>query len=124
MWNQAFIPHDPKIIADTLEEWVTNKKKAVLAKFWKMETEHSSEWFKLSSNKEADERGSRASVSVQGLRLPNTPTASKELADMVEIARHYYHDLHTPIKADVGWDIAQSELMDEIEANYRDLPPP
>jgi hypothetical protein len=50
-----FVPPDPTDVADALEKRVSDKKRAVLKKFKKIEAEHSSEWFKLSSNKEADE---------------------------------------------------------------------
>jgi Reverse transcriptase (RNA-dependent DNA polymerase) len=103
---------------------VLNKRKAVLTKFKRIEAEHSSKWFKQSSNKEADERGSRASVSVLGLRKPEDPTASKKLADMVKIARLYYNDLHTPLDYSQSRKLNKKELLEEVKRTYNLLPPP
>ena len=61
-----------------------------------MEAHHTSEWYHLSANKEADERGSRASVSVSGLRDSPARPASTVLGEMVQIARSYFFLLHTP----------------------------
>ena len=55
-------------------------------KFVHMEAKHTSEWFNQSANKEADERGSCASISVEGLRLSDRHTATPILGEMVQIA--------------------------------------
>jgi Reverse transcriptase (RNA-dependent DNA polymerase) len=43
---------------------------------------------------------------------------------MVEIAKHYYHELHTPIATSIRRGVAQSDLLNEVETNYKNLPPP
>ena len=98
--------------------------KAILQKYRKMAATHSSKWFKLSSNKEADERGSRASISVEGLRQSPDDPASTRLRDMVVIARDFYHTLHTPIPASNVRLNAQTALIDEVSCDYGPLAGP
>jgi hypothetical protein len=69
---------------------------AMRKKYTDMADTRSSAWFKLSSNKEADERGSRASISVEGLCLSTDDPATTRLAGMCAIAHNYFHKLHTP----------------------------
>ena len=89
-----------------------------------MAATHSSAWFKLSSNKEADERGSCASILVEGLhRSPDDP-ASSHLKDMVAIAHDFYHSLHTPIPHSNACQVAQDALIAEVTQVYSDLPAP
>ena len=54
-------------VADQLDIRLVAMRKVQLKKFQEMERLHTSEWYHLSSNKEKDERGSRASISVEGL---------------------------------------------------------
>ena len=89
-----------------------------------MEAKHTSEWFNQSSNKEADERGSRASISVEGLRLSDRHTATPVLGEMVQIARKYFYNLHTPEPASLARALAQSRLLDEVSATYSESPAP
>ena len=89
-----------------------------------MAATHSSTWFKLSSNKEADECGSRASISVEGLRRTPDDPASTHLCDMVVIAHDFYHSLHTPVPDSATRRTAQDALIDEVTHGYRHLPAP
>jgi len=61
-------PAGAKAVADLLHKRVDGFAKASKDKWEEMTRTHSSEWFKQLSNKEMDERGSRASISVEGLR--------------------------------------------------------
>ena len=99
-------------------------RKATLTKYRMMAATHSSAWFKLSSNKEADERGSRASVSVEGLRRSPDDPASSHLKDMVVIAHDFYHSLHTPIPHSADRQAAQDALVMEVAQAYSGLPAP
>ena len=89
-----------------------------------MAATHSSAWFKLSSNKEADERRSRASISVEGLRRTADDPASTSLCDMVVIAHDFYHSLHTPVPDSATRRAAQDALINEITHDYHHLPAP
>ena len=89
-----------------------------------MAATHSSAWFKLSSNKEADERGSRASISVEGLRRSADDPASTHLKDMVVIAHDFYHSLHTPVPNTADRLAAQDALVEEVAQEYSTLPAP
>ena len=97
---------------------------AVKRKMSYMETNHTSEWYHLSANKEADERGSHASVSVSGLRASPALLASTNLGEMVQIARSYFFHLHTPEPPSTLRAAAQSALISEVYSSYRDIPPP
>jgi hypothetical protein len=93
-------------------------------KYTDMADTRSSAWFKLSSNKEADERGSRASISVEGLRLSTDDPATTRLAGMCAIAHNYFHKLHTPEPASGPHPLSQDTLLREIQAEYSPLPGP
>ena len=97
---------------------------ATLKKYHLMAATHSSAWFKLSSNKEADKRGSRASILVEGLRRSPDDPASSHLQDMVVIARDFYHSLHTPVPGSATCWAAQDALLTEVVQTYADLPAP
>jgi hypothetical protein len=88
------VPTDPALLADMLEHHILDKRHTVLAKYHKMESEHTSDWFRLSSNREVDERGSRASVSVLGLQQLTDATSSS-LSEMAAIAHKYYSSLYS-----------------------------
>jgi len=83
-------------VADQLDNRLAALCKATVAKMRRMAEKRTSEWFNLSSNQELDERGSRASISVEGLRRPEEPVASTDLKEMTRVARAYFQDLHTP----------------------------
>ena len=100
------------------------RRSAILRKMKRIESAHSSEWFNLTSNKEADERGSRASISVDGLRLPGCDTASTNLKEMADIARSYFITLHTPEPSSALRDVAQASLLRDVAANYANIPSP
>ena len=101
-----------------------NRVAAVKRKMAYMEAHHTSEWYHLSANKEADERGSRTSVSVSGLRESPTRPASAVLGEMVQIARSYFFRLHTPEPPSTLRASAQSTLISEVYSSYYDIPPP
>ena len=89
-----------------------------------MEANHTSEWFNQSTNKEADERGSHTSISVEGLCLSKRHTATPILGEMVQIAWKYFYDLHTPEPASLARSLAQSWLLNEVSATYSKSPAP
>ena len=99
-------------------------RQATLRKYHLMAATHSSAWFKLSSNKEADERGSRTSISVEGLCRSADDPASTHLRDMVVIAHDFYHSLHTPVPDSATCRAAQDTLIDKVTCNYHHLPAP
>jgi len=89
-----------------------------------MADKRTSEWFKQSSNKEKDERGSRASVSVEGLRGPGDALAATDLRSMTSIARDYFYNLHTPEPLPPDRLAEQATLLAELERCYGQLPGP
>ena len=89
-----------------------------------MERLHTSEWYQLSSNKEKDERGSRASVSVEGLRRPTSMTATTNLKHMLHIAHNHFRDLHRIQEPSEERRRLQNELLDEIVVEYNRKPAP
>ena len=89
-----------------------------------MERLHTSEWYQLSSNKEKDERGSRASISVEGLRRPTSMTATTDLKHMLHIAHNHFRDLHRIQEPSEERRRLQSELLNEIVEEYSQKPAP
>ena len=120
----APVEPDPGIIACAFARRMIARQAALRKKFAHMEAKHTSEWFNQSANKEADERGSRASISVEGLRLSDQHTATPILGEMVQIARKYFYSLHTPEPASLARSLAQSRLLDEVSATYSNTPAP
>ena len=123
-WFPAFAPPPQIEVADFLDRRAAAKRVATLKKYRHMAEIRSSEWFKLSSNKEADERGSRASISVEGLRRSSTDRPSTALHEMLPIARSFFSELHTPEAPSLARSLAQSRLLSEVTASYKDLPAP
>ena len=117
-------PEKDKGVADLLKERAAKLESSTKAKWEKMTRTHSSEWFKQSSNKELDERGSRASVSVEGLRRPTDDMARTDLAGMTAVARDYFFDLHTPEQADQERIAAQQVLLEEVRLQSLRRPDP
>ena len=111
-------------MADQLDARLTALRKATVAKMRCMAEKRTSEWFNLSSNQELDERGSRASISVEGLRRPEEPVASTSLKEMTKVARDYFQNLHTPEQRSDVQVAEQIRLLSEVRATYRDLPAP
>ena len=83
-----------------------------------MTTRHTSEWYNLSSNKEADKHGSHASISMNGLHSSPDHTATPVLAKMVQIACSFFQNLHTLEPFSVAHATAQASLLDEVSATY------
>ena len=117
-------PAHEKGVASLLKEWADKLDASTKAKWEKMTRTHSSEWFKQSSNKELDERGSRASVSVEGLRRPGDPLARTDLAGMTEVAEEYFRGLHTPERTDEAREAAQQALLEEVRLHSALRPDP
>jgi len=86
----------PGDVAALLDECTRKLKDNVKRKVDRMASERTSEWFRLSSNNKLDEWGSRASVSVEGLRHPSEAIACTDLLGMASVARDYFKELHTP----------------------------
>ena len=117
-------PAPPPDIPAMLSARIKARRTAILKKMKRIESAHSSEWFNLTSNKEVDERGSRASISVDGLRLPGCATASTNLREMADIARTYFVDLHTPEPMSDLRDIAQASLIRDVANKYANIDAP
>jgi len=111
-------------VADILDDRMAKMEAATRRKRKRMADKRTSEWFKQSSNKEMDERGSRASVSVEGLRAPGDALAATDLRSMTSIARSYFYDLHTPEPLPPDRLAEQTALLAELERCYGQLPGP
>ena len=111
-------------VADQLDARLSALRKATVAKMKRMAEKRTSEWFNLSTNQEMDERGSRASISVEGLRRPDDPVASTDLRRMTRIARDYFQVLHTPEQRTADRVAEQVRLLSEVRAAYHGLPAP
>jgi len=122
--NPFLKPKDRTCIADLLQDRVLRFEESSRAKWEKMTRMHSSEWFKQSSNKELDERGSRASVLVEGLRRPNEDIARTDLKGMTEVARDYFHALHKPEDDSDKRNVAQAMLLEEVRQQSLARPNP
>ena len=112
------------LVADQLDVRLDAMRKAQLKRFREMERLHTLEWYKLSSNKEKDERGSRASISVEGLRRPTSVTATTDLKHMLHIAHNHFRDLHRAQEPSEYRQQLQNELLDEIVVEYGGKPAP
>ena len=111
-------------VADHLDIRIDAMRKAQLKKYKEMERLHTSEWYKLSTNKEKDERGSRASISVEGLRRPMSVTATTDLKHMLHIAHNHFRDLHRAQEPSETRRRLQDKLLDEIAVEYGRKPAP
>ena len=125
----TFIPRPSTVesaaqIHQVLTSRIKSRHAAALKKAHLMTTKHTSEWYNLSSNKEADKQGSRASISMVGLRpSPNLP-ATPVLAEMVHIARSFFQSLHTPEPFTEARATAQATLLDKVHDEYSHIPTP
>ncbi len=111
-------------VADFLDKRLAAKRASQLKKYKEMERLHTSAWFGLSSNKEADERGSRASVSVEGLRRSATSPTTTDLKHMLHIAQDHFKRLHTPQAMNTLRSVSQAALLAEVVEEYGDKPAP
>ena len=127
--SPPFNPHPNTVkstahIHQVLTSQIKSHHAAALKKVHQMTTRHTSEWYNLSSNKEADEWGSCASISMVGLQpspdLPATPV----LAEMVHIARSFFQSLHTPEPFTTARAAAQATLLDKVQDEYSLIPAP
>ena len=117
-------PTDGKTVANMLRDKVDRFARASKDKWEEMTRTHSSEWFKQSSNKELDERGSRASISVEGLRRPGEDITRTDLAGMAAVAKDYFHSLHTPELLDQTRLAGQTALLEDIRIQGLSRPNP
>ena len=117
-------PAPRKKVADILDDRMAEMEKATRRKKKRMADKRTSEWFKQSSNKEMDERGSRASASVEGLKAPGDAFAATDLRGMTSIARDYFYSLHTPEPLQPDRVVEQAALLSEVERCYKQLPGP
>ena len=111
-------------VADQLDIRLAAMRKAQLKKFREMERLHTSEWYQLSSNKEKDERGSRASISMEGLQWPTSVTATTDLKHMLHIAHNHFRDLHRVQEPSEEREHLQNELLDKVIVEYGQKPAP
>ena len=123
-WVPAFVPLPAGDTADRLDRRVKAKRAATIRKYRELTDTHSSEWYKLSSNKEADERGSRASISVEGLRASPSHPASVTLKGMLPIAHSFFANLHTPEPVSAQHLLVQERILSEVSRVYGPLPSP
>ena len=107
-----------------LSAHIKARRSAILKKMKRIESTHSAEWFNLTANKEVDERGSRASILVDGLRLPECAVASTNLKEMADIARSYFVMLHTPEPSSDLRSVAQASLLRDVIDSYANIPSP
>ena len=118
------VPTKLPSVADQLDLRIQAKRKAQLKKFQEMERNHTTEWYHLSNNKEADERGSRASISVEGLRRPGSARATTDLKQMLHIAHNHFRDLHSfQVPSDRRREL-QRQLLAEVSREYLHKPAP
>ena len=118
-------PVRASIIETALLKRMRARRLAARKKAMEMERLHTSEWYQqCGDNKDADERGSRASISVEGLRLTTNHRASRQLGEMVQIARSYFWKLHTPESNPPSRRALQDTLLGEVSREYGPLPPP
>ena len=111
-------------VADQLDIRIVAMRKAQLKKYQEMERLHTSEWYRLSSNKEKDERGSRASISVEGLQRPTSTTATTDLRHMLHIAHNHFRDLHKAQQPSEERKFLQNELLSKVAVEYGQKPAP
>jgi len=111
-----------KTVADMLDDKASALRQNALRKMRRMAEKHTSEWYNLSLNKEVDERGSRASVSVAGLRRPTEELARSDLRHMAGVSRDYFKELHKLEPLTEDRTQAQEALLLEICDTYGRLP--
>ena len=117
-------PAPPPDIPAMLSARIKARRSAILRKMKRIESAHSSEWFNLTSNKEVDERSSRASISVDGLRLPGCASTSTNLKEMADIARSYFVELHSPEPSSDSRSDAQASLIRDVSDSYASIKAP
>ena len=121
------LPHGAprsKGVADMLDGRAAFLASNTKRKAARMAKNHTSEWFRQSSNKELDERGSRASVSVEGLHRPLEASACTDLREMASVARDYFTTLHSPEPLTPDRTRTQRTLLRELRAEYSARPDP
>ena len=110
--------------AELLAQRIESHRKATIRKHQDMTQQHTQAWYQQSANKEADKRGSRASISVDGLRLDDSTPPTTKLVQMVKIAHSYFVDLHTPEPNPPEQSDTKAALLEEVIQAYSGLPPP
>jgi len=107
-----------KSVAAMLNEREATLKANTTRKAARIAKERTAEWFQLSSNKELDEQGSRASVSVEGLRRPSESVTHTDLEGMALVARDYFRSLHSPEELTPQRLRSQEELLQALRVEY------
>ena len=120
--GRAPVPWAPA--TELLTQWIESHRKAAIWKHQDMTLQHTTAWYWQSANKEADERGSRVSISVDGLHLNDTTPPTTELSQMVEIAQSCFIDLHTLEPNPPERLATKATLLVEVTQAYSGLPPP
>ena len=105
---------EKKGVSGLLDEKADCFTKAAKEKMERMTRTHSSEWYKQSSNKELNERGSWALVSVEGLRRPEETLGHTSLEEMASVAKDYFFQLHAPEPSPPEWELAQDTLLEDV----------
>ena len=123
-WFPAFIPAPQQELADLLDSHIRSKRAYTTRKYRDMAEKRSAAWFQLSSNMEADERSSQASISVEGLRCPTDSLASTSLLCMLPIAHKFFVNLHCLEPPSQNRAHLQCSILDEVSDTYLPLPSP
>ena len=111
-------------IPNMLDCHIAAKRASQLHKYCEMERLHTSAWYNLSSNKEANEWGSHASVSVEGLCHNTSENATTDLKRMLHITHQHFAVLHTPRTMTMDRSHSQYILLSEIATEYGPKPGP
>ena len=111
-------PGPPLSVPSLLTARVAARCRAARANCIFMAEHHTSQWYNMSSNKEADERGSCASISVAGLRPTSSSRASTSLSEMVMVAHSYFRSLHTPEPPSARRRDLQDSILRDVGAAY------
>jgi len=123
-WILALVLAPQTLITDLLDTRVAAKREATLKQFRAAESGHTTAWYRMSSNKETDKRGSQASMSVEGLCWSPEDPAEVTLAGMLPVAREYFLGLHTLEPPMTRCALAQQVLLRKVAAMYSGMPCP
>ena len=123
-WLTGRAPTPWALATELLAQRIESCRRAAIRKHQDMTLRHTTAWYRQLANKEAEERGSRASISVDSLCLSDATPPTTELHQMVEITQEYFVDLHTPEPNPPEWLAAKATLLGEVAQAYASLPPP
>jgi len=123
-WFPALVPAPQTHMADFLDRRMAAKRTAMLKRYRDAEARHTAAWFRMSSNKEANKRGSRALVLVEGLHCSTDGLAGLTLSRMLLVARDFFLVMHMPEPVTEYQTTLQCELLEEVAAKYGAIPQP